>query len=862
MPIGAARTIGPGSTPARRVQGSTTRTIGAGAAPRSIGAGASGSPQPALVAALGVSSARSKDLAAHSRPGSLPGPVNALIRAANVPNLAIGDAITNPSHIIRGGPSFRDLYNGKADSIGQAVEKRGALDAIPDKYGLRTATKLALDIGLDPTTYITFGAGGAVKAAGRGASVALTRDVAEAAARGERVSIQSVARSSAMREVDKAAAPRALSVGFRVPLSRGKTVTLAESRKAAAAGAKVADVIGSSRVGENLREVFLPAGSASKVAHRVGADVRRYGESEKRLVSKESARLDTAISKGAKAAGMSFHEANVLIAKSLDMPEKYIVPDALKEARDWADQIRLERQAVEEKAGTMADFGDSYISHLPANANEQRKLEKMFPQDPDRQFFFQKQRELPNLDAWEAAGLKPEYRVSRLLEVRGHASVDARVLKAFDEVADGLPGVTSPDVLRVKEMIRPAMTGHYAVREMQSFVNGVGSSWKALALLSPGYHSRNLQSDLVSAWWAGARNPVSFVQAAKVLRGGKGTIRIAGKVYSFDELVNLAEAAGAIRIGQAGKEIRQGLDVRGKGHGFKPSRPGQGKASNVSMKVGEAREDFTRMGVFIERLKAGDDALTAGKTVRDFLFDYGDVGRFVAAARRFWLPFITFPSKAIPMVGRVAVTRPGTIATAGKIANTLNEAAGSPDLSLLPQGARSSFAVPVPDRIRGMIGAPKDQALLFNPESVLSYGSLNMLDPKNPLRGVGGLLNPIPKSLIEGKTGYSFYFDGPGGKTVKSPAVINALARIGVPIPGGMSSKTNKYSGETSRQYSRNLDLALRLFPPFSQSAPLIPGGGSETTRLPYLKYFGGLSVSPYDSAKEAFYAEKNKDRK
>jgi len=789
-------------------------------------------------------------------PGPAFTPIGAVLRAVNIPNMAIGDAIRNPSHIIRGGPSFADLYSGrKGVSIGNALEERGALDVIPDKYGMRSVAKLVADIGLDPTTYITFGGGAAVKAASKAGSANLLG--AAAAKKGARVSIADVAQSAAVREAALAASPRKLSIGFRIPLTRGKTIPIVESRKAAAAGERVAGAIGNTRPGTALREVFFPAGSASKAAHRIGSDARRFGESEKRLITKEAVAFQKSLETTAKAAGLSTDDAYRSIVRSLDQPDKYKVPDALagmrSEAADMFDTFRV----LEDSAGVDRGLVDSYVPHLPGDGRTRKEFERMFPMEAPSKEFFQKPRDLQTLDQWDELGLIPEYNLARLLEVRGHASVDSRVLKAFDDAVKDVPGIGTADVIRVKDQIRPMMTGNNAIRDATQFVNTLGSTWKALALLSPGYHMRNFQSDAISAWWAGARNPASFSKAVNLLRG-KGSITIDGVTYSAREFIDLAEASGAIRLGQAGKEIRAAKYAEG---GVKRrrrglSRPGHGKLASGSEAIGAAREDFMRLGVFIERLKAGDDLMAAGKVTRDYLFDYGDVGKFVAGARRFWLPFITFSSKAVPMVGRQVATRPGTLATLAKVNAALNESAGSPDLSLLSQGARSSVAVPVPDAIRKLIGAPPDQAMLFNPESVQAYGSLNSADPTNLLRSFGGFLNPIPKSLIEGKTGYSFYFDGPGGKTVGAPAVVNAANALGVPVLGHRT-KTDKYTGDTYPAFSRNLDLAFRVLPLYGQTGPLIPGGRSDATRLPYLKWLFGLSVTPYDRAKDAYYAEK-----
>jgi len=851
-----------------RSSGSSPRGGRIASAPRSASSGTSrrtsSTPRGLDLTRASVAQAAQFNAAARrDTPDEGPGPaftpIRVLLDATSAPAYTLGNLLAGrpkdaAKNLVSAGQWGRKTY------VSDALRERGALP----KNWIGTALGLGIDIATDPTTYVTFGAGGAAKAAGKAGASHLVSEAAKAAAKGKRIPLGEVAKASAIREAALAGVERKLSVGFRVPFTRGKVIPIVESGKAARAGQRVSHAIGSTRTGENLREVFLPAGSGSKVAHRVGSDVRRYGETEKRVISQQATKYQRDVAKAAKAAGLSEADAHKALTRNLDNPLKYPVPAPLAGLRDDAARQLDALRKLEDTSGIQRGVVPDYVPHLPANAAARREVERMFPMPPDSPFFFQKPRELPNLDAWEALGLKPEYNLARLLEVRGHASVDARVMKAFDNVAKDLPGVNGAQILHVKELMRPSITSHYAIRDSQHFINSVGSSWKALALTSPGYHMRNMQSDLLSAYWAGARNPLSFIQAAKALRGGKATVKIRGQVYTYDELVNLAESAGAIRLGQAGKEIRGELAEAGgaalRKSGLRPSRPGFGKVARASQAVGNAREDMVRLGTFIERMKAGDDVMSAAKVTRDFLYDYGDVGRFVKAARRFWLPFITFPSKAIPMVGRVALQRPGTLANLNKAINASNQLAGNPDLSLLSAGQRSSFGVPAPSWLRTAIGAPEGQPLLFNPESVTAYGALNNADPTNPIRGLAGLLNPVPKGIIEGKTGYSFYFNGPGGTTTRSPAIINLLAKHGIPI-AGMGEKTNRYSGQTSQVYSRKLDLILRLFPQYGQSASLIPGGGSDTTRLPYLKYFGGLSISPYDRARDAFYAEKNRDR-
>jgi hypothetical protein len=381
------------------------------------------------------------------------------------------------------------------------------------------------------------------------------------------------------------------------------------------------------------------------------------------------------------------------------------------------------------------------------------------------------------------------------------------------------------------------------------FARDVSSRWKALALLSPGYHIRNMQDDMLRAYLAGARNPQSYYQAAKALLGKDGKVVIrkgphAG-TYTYDELVRLAEASGAFGSGWVRQEISPtttgAIAKRVQG-------PGRGPVARASQKLGQIREDAMYLGTFLERLKAGDNAIEAARKTREYMIDYGEVGRAVQSARRFLTPFITYQTKAIPLMLRQAARRPSTMANFSKIANTLNEIAGSPDLSNLPPWNQSSFAVPVNNIVRAAIGAPPGQPILFNPESVLAFGSLNMLDPRiSRLRmNIGGrMLSPFIRTPIELATRDNLFTGTEFAASRYAPTFVAEVAkRLGVSLP----KKRDWYTGEERAAYPTPLDVVLRLWPQYSQAAAIAPGGTS--SRLALARYLFGLSLSPYDQAR------------
>lgn len=396
----------------------------------------------------------------------------------------------------------------------------------------------------------------------------------------------------------------------------------------------------------------------------------------------------------------------------------------------------------------------------------------------------------------------------------------------------------------------------------QAFINRTTSHWKGLALLSPGYHARNAWSDSLQAYWAGARNPQSFAQALRIMRARsraeRGLTAADGKItlgrgknkrtWTYEQLIERARAHGVIDTGQVRADLlsSDASAIRGR----LPSAPGKGRFVRFSGRFGDLRENTFRLGTWLELLKRGDDPAAAAARVREYLYDYGEVGKFVEAARGFWLPFITYTSKALPNVIRVAAERPGRLASLDKTTQALTQQAGSPDLSQLPTGQRSSFAVPLPTAMRRRLGLPTDQPLLVTPERLFSYGTLNVFDPRGPAlrRNIGaGLLGPIPRAAVELTTQQSLYYGRDFSKRARAPRIIQEAERLGVPVPG-YGPKADWMTGEPGVGYNPNLNLILRLFPQYGQQASLT--GPSETARIGWLRYLAGFPASPYDQAR------------
>lgn len=916
------------------------------------------------------------------RPGFTP--IRVALDVLSIPNATIGKAIRDP----RGALTYSALdafRNRDRDTIGRSVEGRGLLNWVPEGKW-RSVTKLGLDIALDPTTYVTFGAGGAARATGNAAVRRVGSEALDqAAAKGQKITLADRALASARDQEAIAAAGRSVRLGVQVPFSRAKNVTLYQSRELQRAIDAVGGAIVPKRAREAIAKGVSPSRGVDQRVNQVAQDVRRMAATEQRALTAALRLADRQTRKAERALGLKRGEAANAIAFHIDNPAKYQIPTELEPLVEAAKKLRDRFPEEEFKAGIEYARRENYLPHLGATRKDSERIQELYAKptanaidDP----FFVNPRISENLDQFkaigEAQGFTAETNVWKLLERRGFASIKAREKKALDDAIFQVYGVKAPavalpstekaaarvakqeaklaaavqtgdapaavraqaklgkattglakveqkrgaaELLNAKNAARPgrqAEPGEYEdlLREWAEvgtatkyhggsllppdiqralsqvhkditkqvtdpdgiagalrFINRTTSQWKGLALLSPGYHARNAWSDSLQAYWAGARNPQSFVQATRILKARKAlangenaadaTIAIGrGKnrrTWTLTELAERARVHGVIDTGQVRADLMSSADsaIRGR----LPASPGRGRIVQKSGDFGDFRENTFRLGTWLELLKRGDDPAAAAAQVRQYLYDYGEVGRFVQAARAFWLPFITYQSKALPNVIRMAAERPGRLASVDKTTQYLTESAGSPDLSLLPTGQRSSFAVPIPTAVRARLGLPTDQPLLVTPERLFSYGSLNVLDarPAAFRRNVlGGLLGPIPRVSTELATQKSLYFGSDFSKRARAPRVIQELSNRGVPIPG-YGPKADYITGAPGFGYDPSLDAVLRLFPQYGQQASLT--GPSDTARIGWLRYLTGFPASPYDQARRQATVEKFKSR-
>ena len=803
---------------------------------------------------------------------------------------------------------------------------------------VRTPLRFGIDVAGDPLTYVTFGSAGVARGASGKAVARIGGKQAEmlAAARAAKAGarrgspealplLSETAHAALTKGIEKEGLDSAIQFGLRVPFTREKSITIAGVNTSAArkkAGETVNRIPGVARVTDGVRTSVLPSRGADYAERYVASRVRQAGEVEARAWQREGQDLTARIYKRAKEHGIKPAKLHELIVRHIDDPEHHAAPAF---AQDLVDETRsiFERIGARElQDGVVRGSVDGgYIPHILLNDQSRKRVMAKWAdavtaaENP----YFIKARAAKTFNDLDHVGAKYETNIDRLIEARASASVRSRQKLAVDAAVWKEHGVGAPlsELDHALPVSRLASTAEW--RQMQDgwrqlagsprfkdarlpankadslervhraiddtmkhpnvtlrFMRQTMGIWKRLALATPGFHIRNQLEDSLRAYWGGARNPLSYGQAIGIQMGKNFTINTRHGRFTADNIFDLARDNGIIDAGFVAQEAASS-ESRRRGR-VEAARYGRARYLNwmrATENASAAREDFNRLGLFIERLKAGDNPTEAADVVRKYLFDYGDVGEFVTVARRYWAPFITYASKSIPLTVSEFAKRPGRmshIATAQRIAM---EEAGNPDLSGL--GPDDQFAMPFPLPVARALAAAsgarsakgtEDPVMLFNPRGVMGYTMLS--DIKETLPGVGSWKgrqrfvgnygSPLITKPVEGFLNYSLY----NGRAYRDNENVkaNALEALIAKATGGrgFGTKHDNYLDRDVLGINPRLAILSRFVPTAGQVSSLATGapgmsGTSTSPRIGWLRTLGGVPVTPLDRAKEAWYA-------
>jgi len=319
--------------------------------------------------------------------------------------------------------------------------------------------------------------------------------------------------------------------------------------------------------------------------------------------------------------------------------------------------------------------------------------------------------------------------------------------------------------------------------------DSVQNLWKRWTLAPfPKYHLRNMVGNMWNNYLAGV-NPVNYpkAQAIQMYRKYKGTggileqttIRELKKFgitsQIADDIIRQAEETAVLGRGWYAADIEMGLK-REMEKGFL-RQPLLTKVKKVvtgeiitekGMAFGSTIENNARLAHFLDKLDKGDDALTAAKSVKKFLFDYGDLTAFEKQVMKRLMPFYTWTRKNVPLQLEMLWKQPQ------KFAPLAIPLRGRDPQDLL----RLKYASPqLYERLPIELKRDIDTVTYVPLEGLIPAGDLAKL--VRPQEIFVELLTPYLRAPIELMMNRSFYFES---EIQRYPKETQELLRMDIPV--------------------------------------------------------------------------------
>jgi hypothetical protein len=342
------------------------------------------------------------------------------------------------------------------------------------------------------------------------------------------------------------------------------------------------------------------------------------------------------------------------------------------------------------------------------------------------------------VDAAEAAALKKQ----------GWSSVSNELEGVGEKVLFPKPIAESLSMMH-QGVFNPKGPLGDALRGFDALTNG----WKAITLgLFPSFHTRNELDDLFRATAYGGMDARIIPKAIQVQTAGTALARdavpsftLGGKTYTAAELKHLALKHNVTDSGLIG-DIAEHMNLAVKKGNV------VGQATDFGRKVGTARENSTRMALFMDRLAKGDTPEAAGLFTNKILINYTLKTRFEREIMQRIFPFYMYTSRNLPIQFEYLLKKPGVAAGVQK---AREEFAGDKPLGIEDAQLPEFLARGLPVRL----GTGEDGASQFGRiEGQLGISDLNT--PFNAINKATGLLNPFISTPLEMVSNRDFFTQG------------------------------------------------------------------------------------------------------
>ena len=272
----------------------------------------------------------------------------------------------------------------------------------------------------------------------------------------------------------------------------------------------------------------------------------------------------------------------------------------------------------------------------------------------------------------------------------GRKIADLAVPPGWKRVPSDLPQLQ--DIAFPPDIAETLAAHGAAIAEPGTFMRYFDSAqgaWKAWTLgIFPVYHGRNMISDEWNATVLGGMGrglkdggaaALGRVNDAIRALDGWNTLRkvthigapdaqyvfkLGSESYDAPTITNLAKKLGVINTGQVSEfydvaDAMRALPANIVEKGLDKLK--HNAATRAGMAVGNARENATRMALFMDRIAKGDVPEQAALYVKEHLFDYNELTEFERNVMRRLFPFYSYTRKNVPLQLSYLFKKPGAL---------------------------------------------------------------------------------------------------------------------------------------------------------------------------------------------------------